>query len=33
MDNTMMQAVLWIAAGGLLGLFLLRRRKRNLMSK
>jgi LPXTG-motif cell wall-anchored protein len=33
MDNTMMQAILWIAAGGLLGLFLLRRRKRNLMSK
>ena len=34
MDNTMMQAILWIAAGGILGLYLLRRRKRNnLMSK
>jgi LPXTG-motif cell wall-anchored protein len=33
MENTMMQAILWIAAGGLLGLYLLRRRKRNLISK
>jgi len=33
MDNSMMQAILWIAAGGLLGLYLLRRRKRNLISK
>jgi LPXTG-motif cell wall-anchored protein len=33
MDNTMMSAVLWIAAGGLLGLYLLRRRKRNVLGK
>ena len=33
MENTIMQALLWIGAGGLLGLYLLRRRKRNLMSK
>ena len=33
MDNTIMQAVLWIAAAGILGLYLLRRRKRNLISK
>lgn len=33
MDNTMMSAILWIAAGGILGLYLLRRRKRNVMSK
>jgi LPXTG-motif cell wall-anchored protein len=33
MDNTMMSAVLWIAAGGILGLYLLRRRKRNVMGK
>jgi hypothetical protein len=30
--DTMIQAVLWIAAGGVLGLYLLRRRKR-LISK
>jgi len=29
MDNTVMSAVLWIVAGGILGLYLLRRRKRN----
>jgi hypothetical protein len=29
----MMSAVLWIAAGGLLGLYLLRRRKRNVLGK
>jgi len=33
MDNTMMSAILWIAAGGILGLYLLRRRKRNVMTK
>ncbi len=33
MDNTMISAVLWIAAGGLLGLYLLRRRKRNVLGK
>jgi LPXTG-motif cell wall-anchored protein len=33
MDNGMMTAVLWIVAGGILGLYLLRRRKRNLISK
>jgi LPXTG-motif cell wall-anchored protein len=33
MDNTMMSAILWIAAGGILGLYLLRRRKRNVMGK
>jgi len=30
--DTMLQAILWIAAGGILGLYLLRRRKR-LISK
>jgi hypothetical protein len=30
--DTMVQAILWIAAGGILGLYLLRRRKR-LISK
>lgn len=30
--DTMVQAILWIAAGGVLGLYLLRRRKR-LISK
>jgi LPXTG-motif cell wall-anchored protein len=33
MEGTMMSAVLWIAAGGILGLYLLRRRKRNVLSK
>ena len=33
MDNTTVSAILWIAAGGILGLYLLRRRKRNVMSK
>lgn len=33
MDNTTLSAILWIAAGGILGLYLLRRRKRNVMSK
>ncbi len=33
MDNTIMSAILWIAAGGILGLYLLRRRKRNVMTK
>ncbi|MCC7175578.1 MAG: LPXTG cell wall anchor domain-containing protein [Bryobacterales bacterium] len=33
MDNTTMSAILWIVAGGILGLYLLRRRKRNVMSK
>ena len=33
MDNTTMSAILWIVAGGILGLYLLRRRKRNLLSK
>jgi LPXTG-motif cell wall-anchored protein len=33
MDNTMMSAILWIAAGGILGLYLLRRRKRNVLGK
>jgi LPXTG-motif cell wall-anchored protein len=33
MDNGTMSAVLWIVAGSILGLYLLRRRKRNLISK
>ena len=33
MDNSTMSAVIWIVAGGILGLYLLRRRKRNLISK
>ena len=33
MDNTTVSAILWIAAGGILGLYLLRRRKRNVMTK
>ncbi len=33
MDNNTMSAILWIAAGGILGLYLLRRRKRNVMTK
>jgi LPXTG-motif cell wall-anchored protein len=33
MDNGTMSAVIWIVAGGILGLYLLRRRKRNLVSK
>jgi LPXTG-motif cell wall-anchored protein len=33
MDNTMMTAIIWIAAGGILGLYLLRRRKRNVLGK
>jgi LPXTG-motif cell wall-anchored protein len=33
MDNTTMTAVIWILAGTILGLYLLRRRKRNLLSK
>lgn len=33
MDTTMMSAILWIAAGGILGLYLLRRRKRNVLGK
>ena len=33
MDNTTLSAILWIAAGGILGLYLLRRRKRNVMTK
>ena len=33
MDNTTVSAILWIAAGSILGLYLLRRRKRNVMSK
>ncbi len=33
MDQTTVSAILWIAAGGILGLYLLRRRKRNVMSK
>jgi LPXTG-motif cell wall-anchored protein len=33
MDNTTMSAILWIVAGGILGLYLLRRRKRNVLSK
>jgi LPXTG-motif cell wall-anchored protein len=33
MDNTTMSAILWIVAGGILGLYLLRRRKRNVISK
>jgi LPXTG-motif cell wall-anchored protein len=33
MDNTTLSAILWIAAGGILGLYLLRRRKRNVISK
>ena len=28
MDNTTLSAILWIAAGGVLALYLLRRRKR-----
>jgi len=33
MDNGIMSAIMWIAAGGILGLYLLRRRKRNLTNK
>jgi LPXTG-motif cell wall-anchored protein len=33
MDNTTMSAILWIVAGGILGLYLLRRRKRNVLNK
>jgi LPXTG-motif cell wall-anchored protein len=33
MDNSTMLAVIWIVAGSILGLYLLRRRKRNLISK
>ena len=33
MDNTTLTAVIWILAGTILGLYLLRRRKRNLISK
>lgn len=33
MDNTTLSAVLWIAAGGILALYLLRRRKRKLPGK
>ncbi len=33
MDNTVLSAILWIAAGGILGLYLLRRRKRNVLGK
>jgi hypothetical protein len=30
MDNTVLSAILWIAAGGVLLLFIMRRRKRKL---
>ena len=33
MDNGTMTAIIWVVAGGILGLYLLRRRKRNLLSK
>jgi len=33
MDNTTLSAVLWIAAGAVLALYLLRRRKRKIMGK
>lgn len=33
MDTNTMSAVIWIVAGSILGLYLLRRRKRNLVSK
>jgi LPXTG-motif cell wall-anchored protein len=33
MDQTTLTAILWIAAGGILGLYLLRRRKRNALGK
>ncbi len=33
MDQTMLSAIMWIAAGGILGLYLLRRRKRNVLDK
>jgi LPXTG-motif cell wall-anchored protein len=33
MDNTTMSAILWIAAGGILALYLLRRRKRKVVGR
>jgi LPXTG-motif cell wall-anchored protein len=33
MDNTTMSAILWIAAGGVLTLYLLRRRKRKVVGR
>jgi len=33
MDNSTMSAILWITAAGLFGLYLLRRKKRNIISK
>jgi hypothetical protein len=33
MDNITLSAVLWIVAGGILGLYLLRRRKRSALPK
>jgi hypothetical protein len=33
MDNQTLSVILWIAAGGCLALYLMRRRKRNVLSK